>query len=136
MADKLTRSQRFASMSSNVSKGTQPEIVVRRLVHSMGYRYRLHRRNLPGCPDMVFPCRKKVILVNGCYWHRHNCRKGRSVPETRREFWENKFARTVQRDNENRRRLKKLGWKILIIWECKIKNRDQLKKQIVKFLED
>ena len=135
MVETLTPTQRFASMSANKGKGTKPEVIVRRLVHSLGYRYRLHRRDLPGCPDMIFPSRKKVVFVNGCYWHRHNCKKGRSVPETRKEFWQNKFERTIQRDKDNRKMLKKLGWQYLIIRECNIKDHSQLKTKIINFLE-
>ena len=134
MSDNLSTSQRYASMSSNTGKGTQPEMVVRRLVHSLGYRYRLHRRDLPGCPDMTFPRRKKVVFVNGCYWHRHNCKKGRSVPQTRAVFWQTKFERTKQRDKRNRIALKKLGWQVMTIWECQI-NDETLTQMLIDFLQ-
>ena len=134
MTDTLTKSQRFICMSRNTGTNTNTEMLVRHLIYSLGYRYRLHRRDLPGCPDMVFPSYRKVIFVNGCYWHRHKCKKGRSFPETRKQFWNSKFERTKQRDKENQKKLKKLGWKVLIIWECRIKNPDKLKTQIIDFL--
>jgi DNA mismatch endonuclease, patch repair protein len=135
MADLITKKQRFSCMSSNKGFDTKPELIVRRLVFSLGYRYRLHNRKLPGCPDLVFAGRKKVIFVNGCYWHRHNCKKGKSVPETRRDFWFSKFARTVERDRENINLLQKQGWKVLVIWECQIKNDiEKVRKKIFKFL--
>ena len=133
--DILTKKQRHYCMSQNRGKDTKPEIIVRKLAHSLGYRYRLHRKDMPGCPDIVFGPRKKVIFVNGCYWHRHNCKKGRSVPGTRKGFWQSKFKRTVERDKENIRKLRKMGWKVLTIWECQIKKTEILTSKIVKFLE-
>jgi DNA mismatch endonuclease (patch repair protein) len=94
----------------------------------------LHIRDLPGCPDIVFQKRKKVIFVNGCFWHRHNCKKGHSMPETRRKFWQQKFKRTIERDKQNVKELRKLGWKALIIWECQIKDLEKIKTKIMKFL--
>jgi DNA mismatch endonuclease, patch repair protein len=135
MSDTLTQSQRKFCMSQNKEKNTSPEISVRRLVYSLGFRYRLHRRDLPGCPDMVFPAKKKVIFINGCYWHRHNCKKGRSMPATRKKFWQQKFKRTIERDKHNYRTLKKLSWKILIIWECQIKKPVKITDKIISFLK-
>lgn len=135
MPDTLTIKQRKHCMSRNRSKGTSTEITVRQFIHSLGYRYLLHQRDLPGCPDMVFSAKKKVIFINGCYWHRHNCKKGRSMPETHKDFWQTKFSRTKQRDKETRKKLKKLCWQILIIWECQIKTVENLKKIVVEFLE-
>jgi len=130
MSDILTPSQRHTVMSHNKGKDTNPEISVRRLIHSLGLRYRLHRRDLPGCPDMVFPGKKKVIFINGCYWHRHNCKKGRSMPETRKKFWQAKFERTVERDKKNYKALKKLGWQVLVLWECQLRDLKKLKKKV------
>ncbi len=132
--DTLSLKQRSYCMSHNKGKNTNPEICVRGLVHSLGYRYRLHRRDLPGCPDMVLPGKKKVIFINGCYWHRHNCKKGRSMPATRKQFWQTKFKKTVARDRKNIKTLKSLGWKILIIWECQIKNIQPLIRKLRQFL--
>jgi len=130
----LTVEQRKRCMSRNRGKDTSPEIIVRQLIYSLGYRYRLHRKDLPGCPDMVFSAKKKVIFINGCYWHRHTCKKGRSKPETREDFWQTKFFKTKQRDKETRKKLKKLDWQILTIWECQIKNVEKLKKMVTEFL--
>ena len=135
MPDTLTGEQRKHCMSHNKSKDTLPEIIVRQLIYSLGYRYRLHQKDLPGCPDIVFSARKKVIFVNGCYWHRHTCKKGRSKPETHKDFWQTKFFRTKQRDKETRKKLRELDWQILTIWECQIKNVEKLKKMVTEFLE-
>ena len=134
MADKLTKRQRYICMSHNKGKDTKPELIVRKLIYSLGYRYRLHRKDLPGCPDIVFGPREKVIFVNGCYWHRHNCKKGRSTPETRKDFWREKFQRTVERDRGNIKALKNGGWGVLVVWECQIKRQGQLVGKLKQFL--
>jgi len=121
-------------MSQNKGKDTSPELSVRRLVYSLGLRYRLHRRDLPGCPDMVFQGKKKAIFINGCYWHLHNCNKGRSIPATRKKFWQQKFERTIERDKSNYRALKKLGWQILVVWECQTKRPEKIVHKITKFI--
>ena len=101
------------------SKDTTPELAVRKLAHALGYRFRLHRRELPGSPDLVFPGRRKVVFVHGCFWHRHaGCARGASTPATRRGFWEAKFARNVARDRRDRRRLRAAGWGVMVVWEC------------------
>jgi DNA mismatch endonuclease (patch repair protein) len=122
-------------MSHNKNKGTSPELFVRKLISSQKFRYSSHRKDLPGCPDIVFPKRKKVIFINGCFWHRHMCKKGRSMPETRKKFWQQKFKRTIERDKRNKNELKKLGWKILIIWECQIKKPAKITDKIISFLK-
>jgi len=134
MADSLTKSQRLICMSHNKSKGTSPELFIRKLISSQRYHYNSHRKDLPGCPDIVFPKRKKVIFINGCYWHRHTCKKGRSMPATRKKFWQQKFKRTIERDKYNYKALKKLGWKILVIWECQIRKPEKLIDKISDFL--
>lgn len=116
------------------SKNTTPERLVRSVAHAMGYRFRLHYRKLPGNSDIVFPARKKVIFVNGCFWHGHACRRAR-MPESNREFWQSKISRTVARDGKNRRALRMLGWKWLVIWECGLKDRSKLEYVLYKFLE-
>ena len=138
MSDVLTKEQRQYCMSRIRGKDTKPEMIVRKLVHSLGYRYRLHVKKLPGCPDLVFPSRKKVIFVHGCFWHRHKCKYGRATPATRKRFWQEKFEKTIQRDKKNRNILKKLGWKVLPIWECQIhpSKIESLKSRIKKFLEE
>jgi len=126
----LTRSQIMAKVRS---KDTKPEMVVRRLIYSLGYRYRLHRKDLPGKPDLVFYQRKKVIFIHGCFWHEHNCRAGLKKPKSNQDYWIPKLRRNVQRDKENRDLLVKLGWKVLIIWECELKNKESLTETIKSF---
>ena len=113
--------QRSRNMSAIKSKNTKPEIAVRKLLHSMGYRFRLHRKDLPGSPDIVLPKYKTVIFVHGCFWHRHENCKYASTPKTRKEFWESKFKANINRDNLNQANLLLRGWKIIIIWECQLK---------------
>lgn len=102
------------------TRDTRPEVVVRRLAHAMGYRFRLNLRNLPGRPDLVFPGRRKVIFVHGCFWHRHDCQAGRSTPSSNAALWRDKFSRTVARDRAAVRALEALGWESLTVWECDV----------------
>lgn len=125
MPDTLTIEQRRRCMAANSGKDTSPELAVRRLLFALGYRYRLHRSDLPGKPDIVLPKLGKVIFVHGCFWHRHHCANGRSTPASRPDFWQAKFARTRQRDRSNRARLRRLGWSVMTIWECQITPRKQ-----------
>ena len=118
--------QRSRNMSAIKSKNTKPEITVRKLLHSMGYRFRLHKKDLPGSPDIVLPKYKTVIFVHGCFWHRHQNCKYASNPKTRREFWEKKFKENIERDKKTQEKLKNLGWKTNIVWECEVKNREIL----------
>ena len=113
--------QRSRNMSAIKSKNTKPEIKVRKVLHSMGYRFRLHRKDLPGSPDIVLPKYKTVIFVHGCFWHRHENCKYATTPKTRKEFWEKKFRENINRDNLNQANLSLKGWKIIIIWECQLK---------------
>ena len=124
--------QRSRNMSAIKSKNTKPEIAVRKLLHSMGFRFRLHRKDLPGSPDIVLPKYKTVIFVHGCFWHRHNNCKYATTPKTRKEFWENKFEENVKRDNLNQANLTLKGWKIIILWECQLK--EDMKKRIRELL--
>ena len=133
--DTISKEKRSWNMSRIRSKDTKPEMIVRRLVHSLGYRYRLHVRKLPGCPDLVFSGRKKVIFVHGCFWHRHNCRYGRVRPQTRKKFWEKKLEGNKERDKQNRRKLRRLGWSVLTIWECQTRKPENMIDKIVEFLE-
>ena len=126
--------QRSRNMSAIKSKNTKPEITVRKLLHSMGYRFRLHKKDLPGSPDIVLPKYKTVIFVHGCFWHRHQNCKYASNPKTRREFWEKKFKENIERDKKTQEKLKNLGWKTKIVWECEIKKQDKLIKKIEDFL--
>ncbi len=133
MADVLTPEQRRRNMSAIRSKDTTPEMIVRKLVHGMGYRYRLHRKDLPGKPDLVFPRMKKIVFVNGCYWHMHNCKYGKVVPKTNAKFWRDKRTSTVTRDKKNIQQLKKLGWDVLVVWECQTNVLPIIKREISHF---
>lgn len=116
------------------SKDTTPEIVVRRLIFSHGYRYRLHHSDLPGKPDIVFPTSKKIIFVHGCFWHGHNCMRGARTPKQNREYWKQKITRNIERDKKHFKELIILGWEVKIIWECETKNLNKLENIIEKFL--
>jgi DNA mismatch endonuclease (patch repair protein) len=115
------------------SKNTAPELLVRRLLHALGYRFRLHRRDLPGTPDIVLPSRRKVIFVNGCFWHAHGCRIGKP-PKSRASFWLPKLAATRARDRKSRVQLRRLGWEVLTIWQCQTRSREQLVGKLEVFL--
>jgi len=134
--DVLTPEERRRNMAAIRGKDTQPEMLLRRLVHSLGYRYRLHVRNLPGCPDIVLPRHRKVILVHGCFWHRHNCRLGRPWPRTRAVFWRNKLEGNKARDVKNRKALRKLGWEVLVVWECQTRRPEWLRGRVSGFLSE
>ena len=122
-------------MRANRGKNTKPEVAVRRLLHVMGYRFRLHRRDLPGTPDIVFPSRYKVIQVHGCFWHQHEgCRRA-TLPATRRDFWLPKLARNKERDREAEIQLRALGWKVETVWECQVRDGDALRSQLRSFLD-
>jgi len=136
MVDTFSRAERSRIMAAVKSKDTTPELLIRRLVHSFGYRYRLHVRSLPGTPDLVFPRLRKVININGCFWHMHNCGRCR-IPSSRRDYWVAKIERNAARDKRTRRELRKLAWEVLVIWECQIQpsQEDRLRRRIVAFLE-
>lgn len=129
--------ERSALMARIRSKDTSPEKTVRRLVHRMGFRYRLYRRDLPGTPDLVFPRLRKVILVHGCFWHRHVGCKLATVPKTRPGFWQAKFDSNVRRDAKATDELQAQGWEILTVWECETRkrNQDELQEKLRNFLE-
>ena len=135
--DSLTTAERSERMSRVRSKDTKPEMLVRGLVHRMGYRYRLHDRSLPGNPDLVFPSRGKIIFVHGCFWHRHgtSCEYTR-WPKSKLDFWKPKLEQNHQRDKIVRKELRKLGWRVLIVWECQLKNLEKLAGRMRAFLED
>ena len=137
MADRITQEQRSRIMSRIRAKGTKPEMAVRRMVHAMGYRYRLHRKDLPGTPDMVFAGRRKVIFVHGCFWHQHDdpgCRNA-TLPSSNRDFWHPKLKGNALRDQKNRAKLEEMGWKILVIWECELNRGELVAERIQEFLE-
>ena len=118
--DSLTPKERSHVMSLVRAKNTKPEIAIRRLVSALGYNFRLHAKALPGCPDLVFPRLKKAIFVHGCFWHQHWCKNGNRLPKSRIRFWRTKLEGNKLRDKRNRRMLRRLGWKVLIVWECQI----------------
>ncbi len=137
--DRVSASVRSANMRAIRAGGMKPEVAVRKLVHKLGYRFRLHRHDLPGRPDMVFAGRKKVIFINGCFWHQHDvagCRSAR-VPHSNRAYWGPKLARTVARDKWVRAELSALGWRHLTIWECElaIGGEERLAGKVARFLE-
>ena len=136
--DTLTPAARSERMSRIHGKDTKPEMTVRRLVHGLGYRYRLHRGNLPGKPDLVFSRRRKVIFVHGCFWHRHpdaNCKLAR-LPKSRLEFWRSKLEGNRLRDLENHKKLTENGWRALVLWECELRDIPKIEEKIRSFLED
>ncbi len=135
MVDSLTPKERSEIMARVRAKDTRPEMAVRRLIFALGFRYRLHERKLPGCPDLVFRSRRKVIFVHGCFWHRHtNCALAR-IPKSRVDFWTAKLEGNRQRDERNKRALTREGWKVLIIWECQIADAARLEARIRRFLD-
>jgi DNA mismatch endonuclease (patch repair protein) len=121
-------------MAAIRGKDTKPEIQVRSVLHALGYRFRLHRKDLPGKPDIVLPKFRVAVFVHGCFWHSHNCRYGRVVPATRSEFWSAKRAGTVERDEKKKRALEELGWRVLTLWECEMKDREALAEVLRNFL--
>ena len=124
-------------MSKIKGKDTKPELLVRRLTHRLGYRYRLHRKSLPGRPDLVFGPRRKVIFVHGCFWHRHedsDCKLAR-LPKSRLDFWLPKLDANKERDERNIFELRKLGWDVLVFWECQTRNEDEMERLVTQFLD-
>lgn len=135
LTDILSRAERSERMRRVRSKDTKPEMTLRRLLHGMGYRYRLHRGDLPGSPDIVFPSRRAVIFVHGCFWHGHDCKRGARVPKTNADYWLAKVARNVERDRRTMASLDAAGWRSLVVWECRIKDRAALEVELVAFLD-
>ena len=137
MADTVTPKRRSEIMANIRATGMKPEMAVRRLTHAMGYRYRLHRKDLPGKADLVFPGRRKVIFVHGCFWHQHAdpaCKIAHR-PQSNQHYWLPKLARTVARDAEHQTRLAELGWDVLVIWECDVETGGGIPDRIRNFLE-
>jgi len=139
MTDHLTKKERSKNMSRIRGKDTTPEKVVRKLLWGQGFRYRLHRKELPGNPDIVIGRLKTAIFVHGCYWHRHpGCKRGQSTPTTNRDWWVAKLARNAERDQEQQGQLRGLGWKVLVVWECETKKRrlHELRERLVAELNE
>jgi DNA mismatch endonuclease, patch repair protein len=133
--DKITPERRSANMARIRSSNTKPEMLVRRMAHGLGYRYRLHRRDLPGNPDLVFVAQKKIIFVHGCYWHGHGCRVGGSGAKSNQSYWGPKIAGNKLRDAAALAALGRSGWKILVIWECETTDGGRLERSLRRFLK-
>ena len=125
---------RRRTMQAVKSKDTGVEVCVRKMLHTEGYRYRLHRRDLPGCPDLVFSGRRKVVFIHGCFWHGHQCARGKRVPKTNTAYWIAKVARNCARDTAARERLKGLGWSVSVVWECELKHERRVLQRLSRFL--
>ena len=134
VVDTVSPIVRSRIMANVKSKDTQPEMQVRRMLHGLGYRYRLHRRDLPGRPDLTFPSRKKVVFVNGCFWHQHSGCPRATIPATNREFWIAKLERNRLRDERNQTLLSLDGWKVMTVWECQLRDIDQVAEYLTAFL--
>lgn len=132
--DVFTPEQRSAVMARVKGKDTRPEMKVRRLAHALGYRFRLHRKDLPGSPDLVFPGRRKVIFVHGCFWHGHDCPRGSRQPKQNADYWRAKIGRNVERDAAARAALEAQGLSVLVLWECELKDVDALAARLKAFL--
>lgn len=122
MTDVHTPEQRSRNMAAIRGQNTKPEVRVRSALHALGYRFRLHKKNLPGKPDIVLPKHRLAIFVHGCFWHTHDCRWGTVIPKTRPEFWAEKRAGTVQRDERKKQELEALGWRVVKVWECQTRD--------------
>jgi len=136
MADTLTPAERSERMARVKGRDTAPEMLVRQIVRGLGYHYRLHRRDLPGCPDLTFGKLRKIIFVHGCFWHRHDdsaCKLAR-LPKSKLDFWLPKLEANRARDLKNQERIKAMGWKFLVVWECQLGDRVKLEKRIRSFL--
>lgn len=136
MADVLTPKQRSYNMSRIRNRDTKPEMIVRSLLHRLGYRYRLHKPDLPGKPDIVLVRHRKIIDIHGCFFHMHNCKYGKVSPVTNAEFWRAKRVSNVQRDRKNLIALKRDGWRVMVIWECETKDSEGLRRRLMTFLRD
>jgi len=134
MTDIFTPERRSAIMASIHSADTLPEIELRRLVHALGYRFRLHRSDLPGTPDVILPKHRAVIMMHGCFWHCHRCQDGRR-PGSNTEYWDKKLEGNVRRDKKSVAALRRLGWRCLVVWECQLKKKDRLIGRLIRFLE-
>lgn len=137
MADKISPERRSLNMAAIKSRNTKPEIAVRKLLHASGFRFRLHRKDLPGRPDIVLPRYKTAVFVHGCFWHQHEGCKLASKPSSRQEYWKAKFDRNAERDKNSFRTLTELGWQVVVIWECEVrKNADEVVQRLAKLLSD
>ena len=131
---KETSELRSRTMRAVKATDTAPEVAVRRLIHRMGYRFRLHRKDLPGKPDVVLPKFHKVVFVNGCFWHGHDCARGARVPKTNAEYWSRKITGNRLRDGANMNALAKIGWRATVVWECEVKQPALVERKLINFL--
>ena len=132
--DRISEEKRSEVMRRVKSKNTTPELAVRKLLYQFGFRYRLHRQDLPGVPDITLPRHRIAVFVNGCFWHQHSgCRKA-TIPENRHDWWERKLRRTVARDAENKRQLEESGWRVIVLWECQIRSPLALRSKIAELI--
>ena len=132
----MSREQRSQIMRSVKSRNTKPEMIVRRLLYRLGYRYRLHKADLPGKPDIVFSSRKKVIFVHGCFWHGHSCKRGNRQPKSNADYWQAKIKRNIERFTQQLSELADTGWTELTLWECELKDKDSLERILTNFLRE
>ena len=133
--DRISKEHRSWNMSRIQSRDTKPEKTVRSILHGLGYRFRLHRKDLPGKPDIVLRSYNSVIFVHGCFWHRHKECKKASVPKTKKTFWEEKFKANIERDIKVKNELKSNGWRVLVVWECEFTDVESVEKELGKFLK-
>ena len=136
MTDTIDAARRSRNMSRIRSRHTKPEMAVRRLLHHMGYRYRLHRKDLPGKPDIVFGSRRKVIFVHGCFWHGHSCKRGSRLPKSNADYWQRKIARNVERHSDQIDELTTAGWVGLTLWECELADIQAIARRLSAFLDE
>ena len=130
MTDHLTPEKRSWNMAQIKDRDTKPEMIVRSMLHRMGYRFRIHRKNMPGKPDIVLPKYKTVLFVHGCFWHRHRDCKFATTPKSNESFWKEKFDRNVANDRKHQQSLKQMGWQVIVVWECELTDMEQLIKKI------
>ena len=133
VVDTVSQAQRSRNMAAVRTRDTAAELFVRRVLHAEGFRFRLHRRDLPGKPDIVLPKYKIVVLVHGCFWHAHDCRRG-ALPSSNIDFWSRKRAANVERDRKQIKQLESLGWRVLVLWECELKAQNAIAELMRRFL--
>lgn len=136
MVDTVSQEKRSEIMSKIRGRDTTPEMLVRRVAHGLGYRFRLHRKGLPGSPDLVFPRFKKVLFVNGCFWHRHTCRVGKKAPKSNAAYWDAKWRKNRDRDTRVQGELRQLGWEVLVVWECQCADWETVAAALRSFLQE
>lgn len=136
MSDVFSKDDRSRIMSKISCKDTKPEILVRRILHKMGFRYRLHVNDLPGTPDIVLPRHKKIIFVHGCFWHGHEGCNRSKRPKTNVDFWNQKIDGNIERDEKTKEELEEMGWKVLVIWQCQTRDLESLEQIILKFMSE